>query len=57
MIFMFQNIISWSEHKCTSEHLRRKKQKMADGKKTIKEKQNILLESMQRFRYDFLLYL
>ena len=57
MIFMFQNIISWSEHKCTSEHLRRKKQKMVDGKKTIKEKQNILLESMQRFRYDFLLYL
>ena len=42
-IFMFQNIISQSEHKFTSE-------KMSAGKKTIKEKQTILLESMRRCR-------
>ena len=49
-IFMFQNIISQSEHKFTSEHLKRNKQKMSAGKKTIKEKQTILLESMRRCR-------
>ena len=47
---MFQDIISGSEHKCASEHLRRKKQKMSAGKKTIEEKQTILLENMQRLR-------
>ena len=47
---MFQNIISQSEQKFASEHLRRNKQKMRAGKKTIEEKQTILLESMQRLR-------
>ena len=47
---MFQNIISQSEQKFASEHLRRNKQKMRTGKKTIEEKQTILLESMQRLR-------
>ena len=51
---MTQNIISGSEHKCASEKLRRKKQKMSAGKKTIEEKQTILLESMQQ--QDFLLH-
>ena len=40
MLKMFQNIISGSEHKCASENLRRKKQKMNTGKKTIEEKTN-----------------
>ena len=44
---MVQNIISGSEHKCASEHLRRNKQKMSAGKKTMEEKQAILWESMQ----------
>ena len=38
---MFQNIISQSEHKFASGHLRRNKQKMSagkNGKKTIEEK-------------------
>ena len=56
-IFMFQNIISQSEHKFTSEHLRRNKQKMSAGKKTIKEKQTMLLESMRRCRSGFVLHL
>ena len=47
---MFLNIISGSEHKCASEHLRKNKQKMSVGKKTMEEKQTILLESMQRLR-------
>ena len=34
---MFQNIINGSEDKCASEHLRRSKQKMSAGKKTIQE--------------------
>ena len=38
---MFQNIISQSEHKFVSEHLRRNKQKMSATKKTIEEKQTI----------------
>ena len=42
MIFMFQNVISQSEHKFASENLRRNKQKMSAGKKTIEEKQTIL---------------
>ena len=42
IIFVFQNIISGSEHKCTSEHLRRNKQKMNARKKTIEEKQTII---------------
>ena len=54
MLKMIQNIISGSEHKCASEKLRRKKQKMSTGKKTIEEKQTILLESMQQ--QDFLLH-
>ena len=45
---MIQNIISQSEHKFASEHLRGNKQKMSAGKKTIEEKQTVLLESMQR---------
>ena len=45
---MFQNIISGSEHKFASEHLKRNKQKMSAGKKTIEEKQSILLENMCR---------
>ena len=47
---MFQNKISQSEHKFASEYLKRNKQKMSAGRKTIKEKQTILLESTQRFR-------
>ena len=51
IIFMFQNIISGSEHKCTLEHLRKKKQtKNERRKKTIEEKQTILLERMKRRR-------
>ena len=50
IIFVFQNIISGSEHKFASEHLRRNKQKMSGGKKTIEEKQTILFDSMQRRR-------
>ena len=37
IIFMFQNIISESEHKCASEHLRKNKQKMSVEKKTIEK--------------------
>ena len=44
---MFQNIISERENKFASEYLRRNKQ-MSAGKKTIEEKQTILLESIQR---------
>ena len=44
---MFQNIISQSENKFASEYLRRNK-KMSAGKKTMQEKQTILLESIQR---------
>ena len=47
---MFQNTISQSEHKFSSEHLRRSKQKMSAGKKNIEEKQTILLKNMQRLR-------
>ena len=47
---MFQNIISQSEHKFSSEHLRRSKQNMSAGKKNIEEKQTILLKNMQRLR-------
>ena len=47
---MVQNIISGSEHKCASEHLRKNEQKMRAGKKTTKEKQTILLKSIQRLR-------
>ena len=43
-------IISPSKSKCVSEYLRRSKQKMTAKKKTIKEKQTILLESMQCLR-------
>ena len=49
-IFMFQNIISQSEHEFASEHLIRNKQKMSPGKKAIEEKQTILLKSMYRLR-------
>ena len=45
---MLQNIISQSEHKFASEHLRRNKQKVKAGKKTLEEKETILLESMRR---------
>ena len=45
---MVQNVISGNERKCASEHLRRNKQKMSAGKKTIEEKQSILLENMCR---------
>ena len=34
---MFQNIINGSEHKCALEHLRKNKQKMSAGKKTLEE--------------------
>ena len=44
---MFQNIISGSEHKCSST-FENKQKKLSAGKKTIEEKQTILLESMQR---------
>ena len=44
---MVQNIISGIEHKSASEHLRMNKQKMSAVKKTMEEKQIILLESMQ----------
>ena len=50
IIFMVQNIISGIEHKSASEHLRMNKQKMSAVKKTMEEKQIILLESMQRLR-------
>ena len=50
IIFMFQNMISQSEHNFASEYLRRNKQKMSAGRKSIEEKQTILLESMQRLR-------
>ena len=43
---MVQNIISGSEHKRVSEHLRGNNQKISSGKKTIEEKQAMLLESM-----------
>ena len=39
---MFQNIIIQSERKLASEHLRRNKQKMNAGKKTIEKGQTIL---------------
>ena len=39
---MFENIISGSEDKFTSEHFRRNKQKISAGKKSIEEKQTIL---------------
>ena len=55
--FLFQYLISWSEHKCVSEHLEKNKQKMSSGKKTIKEKQTILLEIMQCLGQDFVLQL
>ena len=48
--FCGSNITSGSEYKPASDHLRRNKQKMSAGKKTIEEKQTILLESMQRLR-------
>ena len=38
---MFQYGISWSENKCTSEHLKGNKQKKSAGKKTIEEKQTV----------------
>ena len=46
---MFRYIISLSEHKFASKHETKQtnKQKKGAGKKTIKEKQTILLESMQ----------
>ena len=44
------NIISGSELKCASEHLKRNKQKMSAGKKTLEEKQTILLESVKCLR-------
>ena len=53
---MFQYIISRSEYNCALEHLRRNKQKISAEKKTIEEKQTILLESMQRLRQDFVLH-
>ena len=37
IIFLFQNIINGTEHKCSSEHLRRNKQKMSAEKKTIED--------------------
>ena len=40
--FYVSKKISGSEHKCTSEHLRRNRQKISAGKKTIKEKHTIL---------------
>ena len=43
---MFQNKISGTENKCTSEYLRRNKEKMRAGEKTLEQKQTILLESM-----------
>ena len=43
-------IISPSKNKCVSEHSRRSNQKMSAEKKTIEEKQTILLESMQCLR-------
>ena len=42
--FMFRNIISENELRFASEHLRRSKHKMNDGKKTAEEKQTILLK-------------
>ena len=47
---MVQYKISLSERKCASEHLRKNKQQVSARKKTIEEKQTILLESMQRLR-------
>ena len=46
---MFRYVISLSEHKFASKHETKQtsKQKKGAGKKTIKEKQTILLESMQ----------
>ena len=49
IISIFHNTISQSENKFASEYLRSKKKKnMSAGKKTIQEKQTILLESIQR---------
>ena len=50
IIFMFQNIISQSEHKFASGCLRRNKQNVSAGNKTIEEKQTILLGSMRHLR-------
>ena len=47
---MFQNKISQREYKFASEHLRRNKQEISVGWRTIEEKQTFLLESMQRLR-------
>ena len=48
--FFFQYIISQSEHKFTSEHLKRNKQKVSAGKKTMEEEQTISLKSTQNLR-------
>ena len=53
----YENIISLSEQNFASEHLRRNKQKINAGRKTIEEKEIILLESIQRLRYVFALHL
>ena len=47
---MFQNLISLSEQNFALGHLRRHKERMSAERKTIEEKQTILLESMQRLR-------
>ena len=45
---MVQNVISGNERKCASEHLRRNKQKMSAGKKTIEEKQTTFIGKCAR---------
>ena len=40
---MFQNIISGSEHKCTSQRLRRNTQKISAGEKTVEKKRNYFI--------------
>ena len=45
---MFQNIISQSQNKFGSEHLRKNKQNVRAGKKTLEKKQTNSFEIMQR---------
>ena len=48
---------SQSEHSFAAENLKRHKQKMNTGRKTIEEKQTILLETMQLLRKVFLYFI
>ena len=43
-------VTKYNQWECTSDYLRRNKEKMSAGKKTIEEKRTILLECTQRPR-------